>query len=61
MPICQTHTLVIGAGPSGLAAAYRLAQAGAKPVIVERSSQFGGPPWPVHRRSQPQGAVRPHP
>lgn len=42
MPICQTHTLVIGAGPSGLAAAYRLAQAGFKPVIVEKSPHFGG-------------------
>lgn len=42
MPICQTHTLVIGAGPSGLAAAYRLAQAGLKPVIVEKSPHFGG-------------------
>lgn len=42
MPICQTHTLVIGAGPSGLAAACRLAQAGLKPVIVEKSPYFGG-------------------
>ncbi len=42
MQICQTHSLVIGAGPSGLAAAYRLAEAGLKPVIVEKSPYFGG-------------------
>ena len=36
------HTLVLGAGPSGLAAAYTLARAGCKPVLIERSKFSGG-------------------
>jgi protoporphyrinogen oxidase len=42
MRTCRTHTLIIGAGPSGLAAAHRLAEAGIRPVIVEKSPHFGG-------------------
>lgn len=42
MPICRTHTLIIGAGPSGLAAAHRLAEAGIMPFIIEKSLYFGG-------------------
>ena len=30
------HTLILGAGPSGLAAGYMLAKAGLKPVVLER-------------------------
>jgi protoporphyrinogen oxidase len=36
------HTLIIGAGPSGIAAAHKLAQAGVSPVIVEQSEAAGG-------------------
>jgi protoporphyrinogen oxidase len=36
------HSLVLGAGPSGLAAAYTLAKAGCKPVLIERSKFAGG-------------------
>lgn len=42
MKIEQVHTLVLGAGPSGLAAAYSLAKAGAKPVVLERDKVCGG-------------------
>lgn len=36
------HTLILGAGPSGLAAGYTLAQAGIKPVILEKDAASGG-------------------
>src|SRR5262245_40631875 len=36
------HTLVLGAGPAGLAAAYTLAKAARKPVVVERAKVAGG-------------------
>jgi protoporphyrinogen oxidase len=38
----QVHTLVLGAGPAGLAAGYALAKAGVKPVIIERDKVAGG-------------------
>jgi len=38
----QVHTLILGAGPSGLAAAFTLAKAGHKPVILERDKVSGG-------------------
>ena len=34
--------VILGAGPSGLGAAYRLARAGARVAVVERSGQCGG-------------------
>lgn len=38
----QIHTLIVGAGPSGLATAHKLTQAGILPLIVERSATAGG-------------------
>ena len=38
----QVHTLILGAGPSGLAAGYTLAKAGLKPVVLERDKVSGG-------------------
>lgn len=38
----QIHTLILGAGPSGLAAGYMLAKAGLKPVVLERDKVCGG-------------------
>jgi protoporphyrinogen oxidase len=38
----QIHTLVLGAGPAGLAAGYILSRAGYKPVVVEKSKSSGG-------------------
>jgi protoporphyrinogen oxidase len=38
----DVHTLILGAGPAGLAAAYRLAKAGVVPVVVEKSHVAGG-------------------
>lgn len=42
MPVQAVDTLIVGAGPSGLAAAWRLAEAGMRPVIIEKSPYFGG-------------------
>jgi len=38
----KVDTLIIGAGPAGLAAAYTLAKAGRKPVVLERDKVPGG-------------------
>src|SRR5262245_21141319 len=38
----RVHTLILGAGPSGLAAAYTLAKAGKKPVVLEKDKVSGG-------------------
>jgi protoporphyrinogen oxidase len=38
----QVHTLILGAGPSGLAAGYTLSRAGVKPVVLERDKVSGG-------------------
>ena len=38
----RIHTLIIGAGPSGLATAHKLAEAGIVPLIVEKSQAAGG-------------------
>lgn len=38
----DVHTLILGAGPSGLAAGYTLAKAGLNPVVLERDKVSGG-------------------
>ena len=38
----SVHTVVLGAGPAGLAAAYTLAKAGCTPVVVEKGKVPGG-------------------
>jgi protoporphyrinogen oxidase len=38
----HVHTLILGAGPSGLAAGYTLAKAGLKPVVLEKDKVSGG-------------------
>jgi protoporphyrinogen oxidase len=42
MKIEQIHTLVLGAGPAGLAASYTLAKAGYAPVVLEKDKVAGG-------------------
>jgi protoporphyrinogen oxidase len=38
----RMHTLIVGAGPSGLATAHKLAEAGIVPLVVEKSQAAGG-------------------
>src|SRR5882724_4574395 len=38
----RVHSLILGAGPSGLAAGYMLAKAGFKPVVLEKDKVPGG-------------------
>jgi protoporphyrinogen oxidase len=38
----RIHTLIVGAGPSGLATAHKLAEAGVMPLVVEKSQSAGG-------------------
>jgi len=38
----RIHTLIVGAGPSGLATAHKLAEAGIVPLVVEKSQAAGG-------------------
>jgi protoporphyrinogen oxidase len=38
----RIHTLILGAGPAGLAAGYELAKAGIKPAILEKEKECGG-------------------
>jgi protoporphyrinogen oxidase len=43
------HTIILGAGPSGLAAGYMLAKAGLAPLVVERDKGPGGLMRSIHR------------
>src|SRR5580698_283640 len=45
----QVHTLILGAGPSGLAAGFILAKAGLKPVVLEKDKVPGGLMRSLHR------------
>jgi protoporphyrinogen oxidase len=45
----SVETLILGAGPSGLAAGYVLAKAGRKPVLLERDKVPGGLMRCLHR------------
>ena len=45
----QVHTLVLGAGPAGLAAGYTLAKSGKAPVVLERDKVCGGLMRSIHR------------
>src|SRR5262245_12917954 len=38
----DVHSLILGSGPSGLAAGYTVAKAGHKPIILERDKTPGG-------------------
>ena len=49
MKIEHVHTLILGAGTSGLAAGYMLVKAGMKPVILEKDSVPGGLFRSIHR------------
>jgi len=40
--LSEVDVVVVGAGPSGLTAAYYLAKAGLKTVVFERKLSFGG-------------------
>ena len=40
--LSEVDVVIVGAGPSGLAAAYYLAKAGLKTVVFERKLSFGG-------------------
>lgn len=42
MDIVDSDVVIVGAGPSGLTAAYYLAKAGLKTVVFERRLSFGG-------------------
>lgn len=42
LPDGRIHTLIVGAGPSGLATAHTLSEAGVVPLIVEKSQAAGG-------------------
>ena len=42
---CECDVLIVGAGPAGLAAAYRSAQAGRRVVVVDDNPAAGGQIW----------------
>ncbi|MGZ8245230.1 FAD-dependent oxidoreductase, partial [Methylomagnum sp.] len=38
----ELHTVIVGAGPAGLTAAYELGRQGASAVVLEASEEMGG-------------------
>lgn len=44
MPLTSVHTVIIGAGPAGLAAAAALAETGTEVVVLERLARVGPKP-----------------
>ena len=59
----NVDTLVLGAGPSGLAAGYTLAKAGLNPVVLEKDKVPGGLMRSIrhgdfHLRYWPQGTLQ---
>jgi len=42
LDLVENDVVIVGAGPSGMAAAYYLAKAGLKTVVFERRLSFGG-------------------
>jgi protoporphyrinogen oxidase len=46
----KVRTLILGAGPAGLAAGYTLAKAGFEPLILERADVAGGLMRSIHHR-----------
>jgi len=49
-PACMVHVAVIGAGISGLAAAYRMHKAGARVTLLEASARAGGVIQTLHEQ-----------
>jgi NADPH-dependent 2,4-dienoyl-CoA reductase/sulfur reductase-like enzyme len=50
MNSCQCDVLIVGAGPAGLAAAYRAAQAGRRVAVVDDNPTAGGQIWRGEQR-----------
>lgn len=46
--------LIVGAGPAGMAAATRLAELGARPLVVDEQPLPGGQIWRAAERARPQ-------
>jgi len=46
----QTNILIVGAGPAGLAAAYRVAQSGSAVTVVDDNPDAGGQIWRGEQR-----------
>jgi len=55
--LATTDVAVIGAGPAGIAAATRLADAGRRVVLVDESPAVGGQIWRHRPGKRPSGAA----
>ena len=54
----RVDVAVVGAGPTGLAAAARAAESGARVVVVDQSSHLGGQIWRHRERAELWAAAR---